>query len=363
MNWITGIMIAISIIAIVIMVVVVIIKSNQLKVINGSIKFSTAHLQVLENQKKQLEQDMLKVSQSLRDLRCEVDNQSWYRQELVEEISRSTSALAAITSQYELLKRELEENQQKVAQYEGLQGRLQELEGQVNTAQKKVQELEANEASKKEILTAMQSEESQLTSQLNDLRRKKDEVWDQLYHLQESHRQAIGLIGTADGNGEGIDPSMTHPKGYFKLSDAQKRLLKLLDEVVELYPELREALMTVAWKKVWLPEIQRITKVLGVDGTVSGIYRLSWVKDEKVCYIGQAVKISERWYTHIKKMIGVEAKGNERLYAAINRPDEVTWEVVEVWDGKGEDRSKWLNEREEWWIETMGAREIGWNKK
>lgn len=69
-------MIAISIIAIVIMVVVVIIKSNQLKVINGSIKFSTAHLQVLENQKKQLEQDMLKVSQSLRDLRCEVDNQS-----------------------------------------------------------------------------------------------------------------------------------------------------------------------------------------------------------------------------------------------------------------------------------------------
>lgn len=54
----------------------------------------------------------------------------------------------------------------------------------------------------------------------------------------------------ADGDGEGINPSMTHPKGYFKLSDAQKRLLKLLDEVVELYPELREALMTVAWKKV-----------------------------------------------------------------------------------------------------------------
>ena len=120
--------------------------------------------------------------------------------------------------------------------------------------------------------------------------------------------------------------------------------------------------MTVAWKKVWLPEIQRITRSLGVDGAVSGIYRLSWVKDEKVCYIGQAVKIAERWYTHIKKMIGVEAKGNERLYAMVSRPDEVSWEVVEVWDGQGE-KSKWLDEREKWWIETTGAKEIGWNRK
>lgn len=120
--------------------------------------------------------------------------------------------------------------------------------------------------------------------------------------------------------------------------------------------------MTVAWKKVWLPEIQRITKSLGVDGAVSGIYRLSWVKDEKVCYIGQAVKVAERWYTHIKKMIGVEAKGNERLYAMVSRPDEVSWEVVEVWDGQGE-KSKWLDEREKWWIETTGAKEIGWNRK
>lgn len=354
MNWITGIMIAISIIAIVMMVIVVAIKSNQLKVINGSIKFSTAHLQVLENQKKQLEQDMLRVSQSLRDLHHEIDNQSWYRQELVEEISRSTSALAAITSQYELLKKELEENQQKVAQYEGLQGRLQELEGQVGTAQKKVQELEANEASKKEILTAMENEESQWRSMVEGLKVEVNGWKVELDHLKESYRQAIGLVSEGEG-------SIRHVE-TFHLTGSQERLLSLLDEVVGLYPELREALMTVAWKKVWLPEIQRITRALGVDGAVSGIYRLSWVKDEKVCYIGQAVKIAERWYTHIKKMIGVEAKGNERLYAMVNRPDEVSWEVVEIWDGQG-DKGKWLDEKEKWWIETTGAKEIGWNKK
>ena len=88
----------------------------------------------------------------------------------------------------------------------------------------------------------------------------------ELDHVRESYRQAIGLVG-----GEG---SVRHVE-IFHLTSAQEKLLGLLDEVVGLYPELREALMTVAWKKVWLPEIQRITRSLGVDGAVSGIYRLS----------------------------------------------------------------------------------------
>lgn len=87
--------------------------------------------------------------------------------------------------------------------------------------------------------------------------------------MKESYRQAIGLIGSGEGEG-----SVRHVE-TFHLTGSQEKLLGLLDEVVEMYPELREALMTVAWKKVWLPEIQRITKVLGVDGAVSGIYRLS----------------------------------------------------------------------------------------
>ena len=89
----------------------------------------------------------------------------------------------------------------------------------------------------------------------------------ELDHVKESYRQAIGLIDGADGSVRHVET--------FHLTSAQEKLLGLLDEVVGLYPELREALMTVAWKKVWLPEIQRITRSLGVDGAVSGIYRLS----------------------------------------------------------------------------------------
>ena len=62
-------------------------------------------------------------------------------------------------------------------------------------------------------------------------------------HLKESYRQAIGLIG----GGEGGEVRRVET---FHLTGSQEKLLALLDEVVELYPELREALMTVAWKKV-----------------------------------------------------------------------------------------------------------------
>lgn len=85
--------------------------------------------------------------------------------------------------------------------------------------------------------------------------------------MKESYRQAIGLVGEGGETHRIVET--------FHLTSAQEKLLALLDEVVGLYPELREALMTVAWKKVWLPEIQRITRSLGVDGAVSGIYRLS----------------------------------------------------------------------------------------
>lgn len=46
----------------------------------------------------------------------------------------------------------------------------------------------------------------------------------------------------------------------------------------------------------------------------SGIYRLVLKNDENVCYVGQAINIKDRWYQHIKKMIGVDVKGNEKLY-------------------------------------------------
>ena len=314
--------------------------NNQITVVND-------HLSNLKTKENDLNSILNVIGTTIKEAQIQAAACTAEKDAAIQELHEAQRVLATVQAQ-------LKEGRQETANYEHLKGRLRELEDRVAAAQARVQKLTADEASKKEILTAMKSEESQLSTMISGLKTEVD-VWKvELDHVKESYRQAIGLVG-------GGENSVRHVE-TFRLTGSQEKLLALLDEVVGLYPELREALMTIAWKKVWLPEIQRITRSLGVDGAVSGIYRLSWVKDEKVCYIGQAVKISERWYTHIKKMIGVEAKGNERLYAMVSRPDEVSWEVVEIWDGQG-DKGKWLDEKEKWWIETTGAKEIGWNKK
>lgn len=322
-------------------------RLKDLTKLNNQINTTNEHLSNLQTKENDLNSILNVIGTTIKEAQIQAAACTAEKDTAIQELHEAQSALVAVQAQ-------LREGRQETANYEHLKGRLRELEDRVVAAQERVQKLTVDEASKKEILTAMKNEESQLSKMISGLKTEVD-VWKvELDHVRESYRQAIGLVGEGEGSVRHVET--------FQLTGSQEKLLGLLDEVVGLYPELREALMTVAWKKVWLPEIQRITRSLGVDGAVSGIYRLSWVKDEKVCYIGQAVKISERWYTHIKKMIGVEAKGNEKLYAMVSRPDEVSWEVVEIWDGQGE-KSKWLDEREKWWIETTGAKEIGWNRK
>ena len=101
-----------------------------------------------------------------------------------------------------------------------------------------------------------------------------------------------------------------------------------------------------------MPQLQQLCVREGLDR--SGIYKLTLKTNDRVVYIGQAQSIKDRWYTHCKKMLGVEAKGTERLYEY--GPDELTWEVVEFKEGN-------LDSDEKYWIDYFKCREIGLNKK
>lgn len=140
----------------------------------------------------------------------------------------------------------------------------------------------------------------------------------------------------------------------FYVGDREPQLRVLIKELIELYPELKKEFATIEWKKVWLPKIQDLCNKEGLDGKC-GIYKLTVIGDESICYIGQAVNIKERWYDHIKKMVGVDSKGSEKLYEY--GPDQLGWRVIEE---VGRDK---LNEREKYWIEFFGAKEYGLNKR
>ena len=136
----------------------------------------------------------------------------------------------------------------------------------------------------------------------------------------------------------------------------KKRLVELIHQLVDEYgnqfPILRKELLKAEGSSVWLPQVQQLCSREGLDR--GGIYRLVLKSNPDCVYIGQAQSIKERWYTHIKKMLGVEAKGTERLYEY--RPDDFEWSVVEFKEGN-------LDSDEKYWIDYYKCREIGLNKK
>jgi predicted GIY-YIG superfamily endonuclease len=85
-----------------------------------------------------------------------------------------------------------------------------------------------------------------------------------------------------------------------------------------------------------------------------GIYCLEVRGSDGVCYVGQAVNIKERWYQHVKKMIGAMPKGNEKLYKF--RPEDLIWKVLV----SGDDVD--LNEEERFWIDSLKCKEVGLNR-
>ena len=101
-----------------------------------------------------------------------------------------------------------------------------------------------------------------------------------------------------------------------------------------------------------MPKVQDLSNSKGLER--KGIYRLVLKTDPGVCYVGQATNIKDRWYQHIKKMIGVDFKGNEKLYNY--RPEDFYWSVIEF-DPQN------LNESEHYWIEYYGCKEKGLNRK
>lgn len=148
-------------------------------------------------------------------------------------------------------------------------------------------------------------------------------------------------------------------------------VLKLLDDAIELAPQLKTELKKIEWSLCYLPYKKKFIK----DFSRPGIYALevkreyeSKVLDElelkrindvgSIVYIGQATDIYDRWTTHIKKMLGIESAGGEKLYKFT--PLMFKWRALEWCD---RDKLNNLDEREAYWINWFNSEKFGLNSK
>lgn len=221
--------------------------------------------------------------------------------------------------------------------------RVAELDGQISDRTRELNNVAAQFKELHDQSTKAMAENAAAAVELQSYKNKLTDIVKELDDAKTTQRNLI----LGDDN-----ERLKNYSDCVSLSNKETKLISTLAEISELYPELTKDLATIEWKKIWLPKFQDICNSNGLNG-VRGIYRLILKSDNSVCYVGQAVNIKERWYEHVKKMIGADTKGNEKLYKY--RPEDFYWTVLET--GTID-----LNKAERYWIEFYCCKEIGLNK-
>ena len=191
-------------------------------------------------------------------------------------------------------------------------------------------------------------------SSKKDIEKEIEKLAAQLESLKNTHRVAVMKLDGDEGVAAAVR-GMVGLLGNYGVDERWNRLVELLEKLKVDYPELKEEFAKIEWSKIYLPAFQKMIKNLKADQP--GIYLIRKVgEEEDICYVGKAsTSIKDRWYQHAKKMLGVEAKGGEWLYSGNVRPDQFSWEVLEI-------GTEDLDKKERYWIEFFGCLEKGLNR-
>lgn len=182
----------------------------------------------------------------------------------------------------------------------------------------------------------------------------KDEYWKLVSQLDDLQRKVDAAVEAAKRAEE-----MENKQEYYRLQLSKEDLDEIY-RLQEIVPFLRspEPLNKVIYKMYYeKPYTDLIGRVVG-SGVHCGIYKITNIKN-KMCYVGQAVNIAERWRQHIKRGVGAEAATRNKLYPAmkIYGVENFTFEIVE------ECERSLLNEREDYWQDYFKAKEFGYSIK
>ena len=144
---------------------------------------------------------------------------------------------------------------------------------------------------------------------------------------------------------------------FYSLSieDVDKREVKILQSIEN---ELRDPrpIRMIIWQAYYSKKANDLaSRVLGPNEKC-GIYKIT-NKENKLCYIGQAKKIRERWREHMKCGLGIDTPANNKLYQAMKKEgiDNFTFEILE------ECTIENLDEKEAFYINLYNSYNYGYN--
>lgn len=176
--------------------------------------------------------------------------------------------------------------------------------------------------------------------------RTKDiqEIESKLKELSERYNRGLKIE-------EGVDNDRIEYE--YEFAPGEKEFFEVLRKLQYEWKEYAEDFGKIIWGRV-MKQIQGWDRCGGNKVLhIKGVYKLTLKENGKV-YIGQAKDIYTRWQEHMKKMCGVMACGNEKLYKY--GVEDFTWSILE--SGNID-----LNKSEAYWINFYKSDQCGLNSK
>ena len=155
------------------------------------------------------------------------------------------------------------------------------------------------------------------------------------------------------------DEEIRQATNFYKLVLPESDLHEIAQlRSVEPFLRDKEALNKVIWKVYYeKPYTDMIGRVIG-QGVKTGIYKITNIENQ-MCYVGQAVNVSDRWKQHIKRGLGAEAPTRNKLYPAMSQygVENFTFELLEECSKDN------LDAREDYWQDYFHAKDFGYSIK
>lgn len=298
---------------------------------------------------------------------------------------KEENAYAELMNERRLLSAQNDENtitiRELMGQKHELEIKLKELQDSVEGStlveqwKKELDDVSQKLKAERQNLAALEEEKWLRKKELDETEGRKEIRENELRDIEQNLQRikaALVVANQFEKVGFGEEMPCLDFSEYWKKNNFEV-VVKLLENAIEVAPQLKSELRKIEWSLCYLPYKKNFIKEL----SKSGIYVLELKKEYEeealkelglkrkneddglsgAAYVGQAVNVYERWTTHIKKMLGIEASGNEKLYKGKVSPHWWKWRVIEWCDKKD------LDEREKFWIEAFDSVEKGFNSK
>lgn len=276
----------------------------------------------------------------------------------------------------------LQERKEKEEEIKKLKSQEQQYSNQINNYSIQLSSIEKEISIRKEQLEDLNTTEDALRAKMQQER----DIWFESYKKEQ---QKELLDAAADFTeqfkenakkqlkvGENLADQITQMRNTISSAiDAEKRKqdsidkyrIQLDDKSIEDINKIKnimddlnfpEILGKLMWKVYYEKPYTDLCGRLFNKPNICGIYKITNINN-KMCYVGQAVSVQERWRQHIKRAIGAETPTNNKLYPAMFKHgvENFTFELIE------ETSREKLNEREDFWQNFYKAKEYGYSIK